>query len=54
MIPANRLQTFNQDAPPGECVVYWMISARRSKWNHGTTCHRISKPATDATRGRRA
>ena len=35
MIPKNRLQTFNQDAPPGECVVYWMISARRSKWNHG-------------------
>ena len=35
MIPKNRLQTFNQDAPPGECVVYWMISARRSNWNHG-------------------
>ena len=35
MIPQNRLQIFNQGAEPGECVVYWMISARRSTWNHG-------------------
>tara|TARA_B100001287_G_scaffold265360_1_gene258181 strand:- start:383 stop:1897 length:1515 start_codon:yes stop_codon:yes gene_type:complete len=35
MIPQNRLQVYNQDASPGECVVYWMISARRSTWSHG-------------------
>ena len=34
MIPESRLRTFNSDAPPGSCVVYWMISARRSEWNH--------------------
>ena len=34
MIPKSRLRTFISDAPPGSCVVYWMISARRSEWNH--------------------
>ena len=35
MIPDSRLRKFNSDAPAGACVVYWMISARRTKWNHG-------------------
>ena len=35
MIPESRLRIFNSDAKPGNCVVYWMISARRSEWNHG-------------------
>ena len=35
MIPKNRLQVYNQDSNPGECIVYWMISARRTNWNHG-------------------
>ena len=35
MIPSSRLRKFNSDAPAGDCVVYWMISARRTKWNHG-------------------
>ena len=34
MIPDSRLRIFNSDAPSGSCVVYWMISARRSEWNH--------------------
>ena len=35
MIPENRLRVFNQGQGSGECVLYWMISARRTKWNHG-------------------
>ena len=35
MIPTNRLQIFNQGLGSGDCVVYWMISARRTRWNHG-------------------
>ena len=35
MIPESRIHIFYQDSEPGECVVYWMISARRSTWNHG-------------------
>ena len=35
MIPENRLRVFNQGKGSGECVVYWMISARRTRWNHG-------------------
>ena len=35
MIPESRLRIFNTDSNPGKCVVYWMISARRSEWNHG-------------------
>lgn len=35
MIPDSRLRIYNSDAEPGNCVVYWMISARRSEWNHG-------------------
>ena len=35
MIPDSRLRIINSDSSPGNCVVYWMISARRSEWNHG-------------------
>ena len=35
MIPDSRLRIFNSDSNPGNCVVYWMISARRTEWNHG-------------------
>ena len=31
----NRLRIFNPGVKPGHCVVYWMISARRTQWNHG-------------------
>ena len=31
----NRLRIFNPGVNPGHCVVYWMISARRTQWNHG-------------------
>lgn len=34
MVPESRIRIFHQDSEPGECVVYWMISARRSIWNH--------------------
>ena len=35
MIPESRLRILKSDSNPGKCVVYWMISARRSEWNHG-------------------
>lgn len=35
MIPDSRLRIYNSDSEPGSCIVYWMISARRSEWNHG-------------------
>jgi len=35
MVPSSRIRTFNSGSVPGNCVVYWMISARRSVWNHG-------------------
>ncbi|MFL2961666.1 MAG: deoxyribodipyrimidine photolyase [Candidatus Poseidoniaceae archaeon] len=35
MIPETRLRIFATESSPGNCVVYWMISARRSQWNHG-------------------
>ena len=34
MIPESRLRIFNQGIGSGDCVVYWMISARRSNYNH--------------------
>jgi deoxyribodipyrimidine photo-lyase len=35
MIPESRLRIFKSGSKPGNCVVYWMISARRTEWNHG-------------------
>tara|TARA_B100000242_G_scaffold153577_1_gene109676 strand:- start:985 stop:2544 length:1560 start_codon:yes stop_codon:yes gene_type:complete len=35
MIPESRLRIVNPKPSEGECVVYWMISTRRSTWNHG-------------------
>ena len=35
MIPESRLRIVNPKTSQGECVVYWMISTRRSTWNHG-------------------
>ena len=35
MIPESRLRIFKQGIGSGDCIVYWMISARRSSWNHG-------------------
>ncbi len=31
----NRIRIFHPGVNPGNCVVYWMISARRTQWNHG-------------------
>lgn len=35
MISKNRIRIFHSGLNPGHCVVYWMISARRTQWNHG-------------------
>jgi len=35
MIPDTRLQVFGKTKERGDCVVYWMISARRAFYNHG-------------------
>ena len=42
MIPENRLRVFNQGQGSGDCVVYWMISARRANWNHSLE-HAVNK-----------
>lgn len=35
MIPKTRVRIFHPGFNPGQCIVYWMISARRTQWNHG-------------------
>ncbi len=35
MVPESRIRIFNSNSKPGNCIAYWMISARRSVWNHG-------------------
>ena len=35
MTPESRVRIVHQFSKSGECVVYWMTSARRSNWNHG-------------------
>lgn len=35
MVAQSRLRVYNSGSNPGKCIVYWMISARRSEWNHG-------------------
>ena len=35
MVSPSRIRIFDSGSSPGLCVVYWMISARRSDWNHG-------------------
>lgn len=33
-IPASRLRICNQGVNPGNAVIYWMTSTRRTRWNH--------------------